>query len=104
MVTLMSGDDEAIGRIYQALADPTRRRLLRRLAERPGMSTGQLVAGVPGLSRWAVMKHLGVLRECELVQTLPQGRRRRHYADLRSLDRCRDWLAQLAASAPKTSR
>jgi DNA-binding transcriptional ArsR family regulator len=104
MVTLMPGDDEATDRIYRALADPTRRRLLQRLAERPGLSTGQLVAGVHGLSRWAVMKHLGVLRECDLVQTLPQGRRRRHYADVRALERCRDWLAQLAGSASATQR
>lgn len=104
MVTLMPSDDEATDRIYRALADPTRRRLLQRLAERPGLSTGQLVAGVPGLSRWAVMKHLGVLRDCELVQTLPQGRRRRHYADLRALERCRDWLTQLAGSASGTQR
>jgi len=104
MVTLMPEDDSATDRVYRALADPTRRRLLQRLAERPGLSTGQLVSGVPGLSRWAVMKHLGVLRECDLVQTLPQGRRRRHYADLRALDRCRDWLAQLAGSTPETSR
>jgi predicted transcriptional regulator len=102
MVTLMPGDDEASDRIYRALADATRRRLLQRLAEQPGLSTWQLVAGVPGLSRWAVMKHLRVLRECELVQTLPQGRRRRHYADLRALERCRDWLAQLAGSTSKT--
>jgi DNA-binding transcriptional ArsR family regulator len=104
MVTLMPADDEASDRIYRALADPTRRRLLQRLAERPGLSTGQLVAGIPGLSRWAVMKHLGVLRECDLVQTLPQGRRRRHYADLRALERCRDWLSRLAGLAAETQR
>lgn len=104
MVTLMPADDEASDRIYRALADPTRRRLLERLSERPGLSTGQLAAGVPGLSRWAVMKHLGVLRECDLVQTLPQGRRRRHYADPRALERCRDWLARLAGPPSETPR
>jgi DNA-binding transcriptional ArsR family regulator len=104
MVTLMPDDEEPTDRIYRALGDPTRRRLLQRLAERPGLSTGQLVTGVPGLSRWAVMKHIGVLRECDLVQTLPQGRRRRHYADLRALEGCRDWLARLAGSASETER
>jgi DNA-binding transcriptional ArsR family regulator len=104
MVTLMPDDEEPTDRIYRALADPTRRRLLQRLAEGPGLSTGQLVTGVPGLSRWAVMKHLGVLRECDLVQTLPQGRRRRHYADLRALEGCRDWLVRLAGSASETER
>jgi DNA-binding transcriptional ArsR family regulator len=104
MVTLMSDDEAIADHVYRVLADPTRRRLLERLSERPGLSTGQLVAGVPGLSRWAVMKHLGVLRECRLVQTLPQGRRRRHYADLRALERCRDWLTRLAGSSSETQR
>jgi DNA-binding transcriptional ArsR family regulator len=98
-------DDEALDRLHHALADPTRRRLLQGLAQRPGLSTGQLVGSIQGLSRWTVMKHLAVLRASDLVQTLPQGRRRRHYADLRALDVLRDWLAQLAAeSSSETHR
>jgi DNA-binding transcriptional ArsR family regulator len=46
------------------------------------------------MTRWAVMKHLAVLRGAELIQTLPQGRRRRHYRDERGLQPLRDWLAR----------
>lgn len=79
--------------IAHALADDTRRRLLDELRRRPGLSTGELATASAGLSRWGVMKHLGVLRDAGLVQTLPEGRRRRHYHDPRTLEPLRRWLA-----------
>ncbi len=85
--------DEQLDRIIRALADTTRRRLLRQLAATPGLSTADLGALVPGMSRWGVMKHLDVLREADLVQTLPDGRRRRHYAETRMLAPLREWLS-----------
>jgi hypothetical protein len=38
------------------------------------------------------MKHLAVLREAGMIQTLPEGRRRRHYRDPRALGPLLDWL------------
>jgi DNA-binding transcriptional ArsR family regulator/uncharacterized protein YndB with AHSA1/START domain len=61
--------------IWKALADPTRRGLLDLLKERP-RTTGELCAALPHLSRFAVMKHLGVLEGAGLVLVRRRGRER----------------------------
>jgi DNA-binding transcriptional ArsR family regulator len=61
--------------LWKALADPTRRRLLDLLRERP-RTTGELCAAVGHLSRFAVMKHLTVLEDCGLIVVRRQGRER----------------------------
>jgi len=48
--------------VWRALASPWRRRLLDRLRTAPA-TTGELAAGLPELSRFAVMQHLAVLTE-----------------------------------------
>jgi DNA-binding transcriptional ArsR family regulator len=58
--------EPATNRVYKALADPTRRRILSLLRERP-MTAGEL-AGQFTLS-WPTMSgHFAVLREADLVQ------------------------------------
>lgn len=56
---------------FRALADPTRREILRRLRERPH-SSGELAAGF-GSSWPTVSRHLGVLREAGLVLSERRG-------------------------------
>lgn len=90
----MPTDDEYIDKVLRALADPTRRALLDLLAARPGLTTAQLSSSTPGMSRWGVMKHLASLRAAGLIQVLPEGRRRRHYAESGALRPLRDWLAR----------
>jgi DNA-binding transcriptional ArsR family regulator len=92
VVTMMGVQDHALDRVLRALADPTRRRLWLELARAPGATTGELAAAEARLTRWAVMKHLAVLRDAALVETLPDGRRRRHYPDARPLGAVRAWL------------
>jgi DNA-binding transcriptional ArsR family regulator/uncharacterized protein YndB with AHSA1/START domain len=70
--------EETLAPIWKALADPTRRRLLDLLRGGP-KTTGVLAAAFPALSRFAVMKHLGVLQEAGLVLVRPKGRERWHY-------------------------
>ena len=65
----------ALDVFFRALADPTRRRLLDELRAGP-RSTGQLAGAVPELSRFGVMKHLGVLAESGLVVSEKVGRTR----------------------------
>ncbi len=77
-----------------ALADPTRRILLLTLARVPGATTTELARAAPRITRWAVMKHLTVLREAGLIQTLPQGRRRRHYRVPGAFRDLQRWLAE----------
>jgi len=62
------------GKVWKALADPTRRAILDLLRERP-RTTGELTEAFP-VSRFAVMKHLGVLKEAGLLVVRPRGRER----------------------------
>lgn len=67
--------DDALDKVFGALADPTRRRILDLLRD-GGRTTGALAAAFPGLSRFGVMKHLRVLEEAGLVIAKREGRRR----------------------------
>jgi len=75
------------------LADQTRRRLLAVIAAHPGLSTAELAQQTQGMTRWGVMKHLAVLNAAGLIQTMPEGRRRRHFHEPHALDPLRRWLA-----------
>jgi len=61
--------------IWKALADRTRRTILDFLRAGPRPTT-DIVDQFPDLSRFAVMKHLDVLRQAALVVTREEGRRR----------------------------
>ncbi len=61
-----------IDSVLAALADPTRRELLARLARRPSRA-GALALGLP-MSRPAVAKHMSVLRRARLVESRRSGR------------------------------
>ncbi len=86
-------DDATLDAICHAFADPTRRALWQEIGTSPGTTTADLSDAHPAITRWAVMKHLAVLRRAGLIQTLPEGRRRRHYRDARSVDPLKAWLA-----------
>jgi DNA-binding transcriptional ArsR family regulator len=62
------------GAALSALADPTRRAIFERLAERPS-AVGELARDMP-VSRPAVSQHLKVLKEAGLVRDTAQGARR----------------------------
>jgi DNA-binding transcriptional ArsR family regulator len=61
--------------IWKALADETRRTILDFLRSGPKPTTA-IVEQFPDLSRFAVMKHLDVLRQAALVVTREEGRQR----------------------------
>ena len=92
----MAQGDEDLDRLCACLSDATRRRIYREVGRRPGSTTAELAAFEPRITRWAVMKHLTVMREAGLIQTLPQGRRRRHFRDPRALSALTDWLSSVA--------
>jgi DNA-binding transcriptional ArsR family regulator len=90
---MVTGEFADLDRLLRALADPTRRRILRLLEDRPGMTTNEIAGHVHGMTRWGVMKHLTTLAEAGLVQTLPDGRRRRHFREEAALKPLQDWLS-----------
>lgn len=62
-----------LDRVFAAMADPTRRRILTRLAEEEGLSVSALARPLP-ISLPAVMKHLDVLEAAGLVARQKTGR------------------------------
>ena len=82
--------------VFTALADPTRREVLRRLAEHgPGTAT-QLAAALP-ISRQAVAKHLVILGEAGLVTARRAGKERRFELTPEPLDEAIGWMAAIEA-------
>ena len=65
--------------VFRALGDPSRRLLLDRLFERDGQTLGELCSYLPEMTRFGVMRHLGVLEATELVTTRRSGREKRHF-------------------------
>jgi DNA-binding transcriptional ArsR family regulator len=65
--------------MLDALADPMRRELVKRLVDGP-RSVTDLAEGLP-VTRPAVSQHLRVLREARLVTTRPEGTRRIYAVD-----------------------
>ena len=73
----MKNDDLNI--LWKALSDPTRRHILDLLRETP-RNTGELAEIFAGeMSRYAVMKHLTVLEEANLITIKRKGRERYNY-------------------------
>jgi len=64
--------------VFQALADPTRRKLLDELFKQDGQPLVALKKLVP-ITRFGVMKHLQVLEQAGLVVTQRQGRQKLHF-------------------------
>jgi DNA-binding transcriptional ArsR family regulator len=64
--------------VFRALAAPTRRRLLDELFRRDGQTLSELERMLP-MSRFGVMKHLGLLEEANLVVTRKRGREKLHF-------------------------
>jgi DNA-binding transcriptional ArsR family regulator len=70
---------ERIDGVAHALADQTRRGLLR-LVRDDELAAGDLAAAFPRMSRPAVSQHLRVLHEAGLVNIRPDGNRRLYRA------------------------
>ena len=70
----MVASQDELDPVWRALSDTTRRRILDLLRERP-RTVNELCEPFPDLSRFAVMKHLGVLKQAGLVVDRKEGRR-----------------------------
>lgn len=66
---------DELDKVWKALSDPTRRTILDLLRGGP-RSTTDIVDAFPDMTRFAVMKHMDVLRDADLVITRSEGRRR----------------------------
>jgi len=82
---------EDIDQLWQALADPTRRRIVERLGRGPASVT-MLAAPLP-MSLPAVVQHLQVLESCGLIASEKVGRVRTCRLEVERLDAVQDWIA-----------
>jgi len=82
--------ETALDATFGALADPTRRAILARLAQ--GETTIQDLAAPYPMSLVAVMKHVRVLERAELVHTEKNGRVRRCRFSPRPLRNAAEWI------------
>lgn len=88
--------------IFNALAHPVRRGLLDRLHARDGQTLSELERDQP-LTRFGVMKHLGVLEDAHLIVTRKVGREKLHYLNPLPIQDIADrWIARFAAPFART--
>ena len=88
--------EDPVDSIFDALADPTRRRVLRHLAESGSATPTELTDHVP-VSRQAISKHLGVLRAAGLVTSARTGRETRFTFRPEPLTDAAAWMADVGA-------
>jgi len=89
--------DDPMAPAFKALSDPSRRLLLDRLFERDGQTLGELCAWLPQMTRFGVMRHLGVLEEAGLVTTRREGREKRHFLNPVPIRLVHDrWISKFA--------
>jgi DNA-binding transcriptional ArsR family regulator len=82
--------------VFSALADPTRRQVIRALSEQgPSTATG-LAANLP-VTRQAVTKHLSALANAGLVTSSRRGREKLYQISPRPLTDAVSWMADLGA-------
>src|SRR4051812_10175192 len=83
--------------VFKALSDPTRRKLLDQLRDQP-RTTGELCEKFPELTRFGVMKHLGVLEEAHLVIVRREGRVRWNHLNPVPIQQIYErWMSRFAA-------
>jgi DNA-binding transcriptional ArsR family regulator len=88
--------DEDLDAVFFALADQTRRAVVRRLLERDWVTATQLAADLP-ITRQAVSKHLGALTDAGLVTSRHEGRETRYRLTPAPLAEVTGWLEAVGA-------
>jgi DNA-binding transcriptional ArsR family regulator len=92
----MSMRGDRVDAVFAALADPTRRRLLGRLAEQQSATATELAASET-VSRQAIVKHLRSLDDAGLVTPSRTGREVRYALTPEPLEDAVGWMATVGA-------
>ncbi len=79
-----------LDQVFGALADPTRRRILRQLSA--GDMTVSELADPFRMSLAAVSKHLKVLEKAKLIKRRIEGRRHQIQLNAENMSRALEWL------------
>lgn len=93
----MNATADVLDGLFGALADPTRRLLLRRLGDEGAQSATRLSVGLP-VSRQAIVKHLQVLADAGLVTAERAGREVNYAATPEHLSPGVSWMVDTGAA------
>ena len=88
--------DEDLGALFAALADPTRRQVIRSLSGAEPVTASGLAAELP-MTRQAIAKHLGALERAGLVEPRREGRETRYRLTPEPLDGAIAWMEEVGA-------
>jgi DNA-binding transcriptional ArsR family regulator len=88
--------ERRVDAVFSALADPTRRAVLRAVADAGHVTATQLSTHFP-VSRQAVAKHLGALSDAGLVSATRQGRETFYALTPAPLTDALDWITGVGA-------
>ena len=91
-VDAVPGVDE----VFSALSDPTRREVLRSVAQRPELTASRLAGELP-ITRQAVSKHLAALQRAGLVESRREGRETHYTLTPAPLVDAMSWMADVGA-------
>jgi uncharacterized protein YndB with AHSA1/START domain len=84
-------------KVFKALADASRRKLLDALFQRDGQTLGELETQLP-MSRFGTMKHLQLLEDAGLITTRKIGREKFHYLNPVPIQQVYErWVSKYAA-------
>lgn len=78
--------------VFSAIADPTRRQLLRLLAQADELPLHEMTARFP-MGRTGVSKHLAILKEADLVADRRVGRETRYHLNAAPLRTVQEWVS-----------
>ncbi|WP_313638783.1 metalloregulator ArsR/SmtB family transcription factor [Paenibacillus sp.] len=78
--------------VYDAVADPTRRKLLQILADVDELPLHEITVHFE-MGRTAVSKHLSILKDADLVIARKVGRETRYRLNATPLKEIRDWVS-----------
>ncbi|XWN31346.1 MAG: metalloregulator ArsR/SmtB family transcription factor [Devosia sp.] len=88
----MANSSPPLDRVFQALADPTRREIVSRLAEGP--QTVSDLAAPYSMALPTFLQHIKVLEGCGLIRTEKVGRVRTCHAEPEALGLAGGWIAE----------
>src|SRR5690606_20188601 len=91
-VVEQQAEQERLSRVFAALADPSRRAILSRLAH-GSVTVGELAAPLP-ISKPAVSQHLKVLESAGLIERSVKAQWRSCELRAESLDEVSEWIVR----------
>lgn len=90
------GDGDRVGAVFSALADPSRRYVVERLARLGRATPTELAVELP-MTRQAIAKHLATLQHAGLVRSSREGRNTVYRPDPAPLRDATAWMERVGA-------